>query len=402
MNIISRQHYTQLIENYCGKQTIIVLIGQRRVGKSYVLKDFATIKEKEHANVIYIDKESREFDAITNAAELNQYIDKKLRSSKINYILIDEVQEIEDYERSIRAYRVEPNCEVIITGSNAEIFSADLANKLGGRYHTIYIQSLTYLEFLDFFHLENNDDALQKYIQVGGLPGLVNYNIDNLREVSDYQDDVFNTVLLKDVVLRHKVRNVPFLERLCHYIADNTGKLISSTGISKYIKSHGETATTDLTIKYLKYLSEAFILGRVSRYDIHGKRILETNEKFYFEDHGVRNKIVGNNRDKDIEKIIENIVYQQLVHLGYDITVGQLQVGEIDFICERSATERIYVQVAYLIANDETREREFGRLMSIKDNYPKYVISMTPLVRRTEDNGIIHLGLREFLTAGLL
>lgn len=401
MNIISRQHYTQLIENYCGKQTIIVLIGQRRVGKSYVLKDFATIKEKEHANVIYIDKESREFDAITNAEELNQYIDKKLRSSKTNYILIDEVQEIEDYERSIRAYRVEPNCEVIITGSNAEIFSADLANKLGGRYHTIYIQSLTYLEFLDFFHLENNDDALQKYIQVGGLPGLVNYNIDNLREVSDYQSDVFNTVLLKDVVLRHKVRNVPFLEKLCHYIADNTGKLISSTGISKYIKSHGETATTDLTIKYLNYLAEAFILGRVSRFDIHGKRILETNEKFYFEDHGIRNRLVGNNRDKDIEKIIENIVYQHLVHLGYDITVGQLQVGEIDFVCERSAAERRYVQVAYLIANDETREREFGRLMSIKDNYPKYVISMTPLVRRTDDNGIIHLGLREFLTTGL-
>lgn len=400
-NIISRTEYLQRIERYLGKQTIIVLTGQRRVGKSFVLKDFARLKQQEGANVIYVDKESKRFDAITDSKELNRYIDSHLVQGSTNYILIDEVQDIQDFENSVRAYRVEPDCEVIITGSNAELFSSDLANRLGGRHHSIYIQSLTYQEFLTFHRLPDSDDSLRLYIEAGGLPGLINFDIEDQRVVSDYQKDVYNTVLLKDVILRHKVRNVSFLERLCQFAADNTGKLFSATSVSRYVKSRGESATTDLVIRYLQYLTDCYVLARVTRFDIRGKKILESNDKHYFEDHGIRNVVAGTRRDQDIEKVIENIVYQQLVYYGYEVHVGQLLAGEVDFVCTNEAKERIYIQVAYLMANDDTIRREYGSLRKIKDNYPKYIISMTPLVKRNNDEGIIHLGLREFLMNGL-
>ena len=401
MDVISRSEYIQRIEHYLGKQTIVVLTGQRRVGKSFVLKDLAQRKQLEGGNVIYIDKENKLFDTITNSHELNQYIDAHLVSDTTNYILIDEVQEIKDFEKSVRAYRVEPNCEIIITGSNAELFSADLANRLGGRHHSIYIQSLTYQEFLTFHQLTDSDDSLRLYIEAGGLPGLKNYDISDSREVADYQKDVFNTVLLKDVILRHKVRNVPFLERLCQFAADNTGKLLSANSISKFVKSKGESATTDLIIRYIGYLTECYVLRQVKRFDIRGKKILENNAKYYFEDHGIRNIVAGTRRDQDIEKVIENIIYQHLVHLGYEVTVGQLLAGEVDFVCTNTAKERVYIQAAYLLSNQDTIQREYGSLRDIQDNYPKYIISMTPLVKRNNDEGIIHLSLREFLINGL-
>lgn len=399
-NIISRSEYIRRIERHLGKETIIVLTGQRRVGKSFVLKDFAQRKRQEGANVIYIDKESKDFDAITNSANLNQYIEAHRLPNGTNYILIDEVQDIEDFEKSVRAYRIEPNCEIIITGSNAELFSSDLANRLGGRHHSIYIQSLTYQEFLVFHNLEDSDDSLRLYIEAGGLPGLRNYAITDSREVAEYQKDVFNTVLLKDVILRHKVRNVSFLERLCQFAADNTGKLFSATSVSQFVKAKGESATTDLVIRYLKYLTECYVVSRVKRFDIRGKKTLESNDKYYFEDHGIRNIVSGTRRDQDIEKVIENIVYQQLIYMGYEVNVGQLLAGEVDFVCTNSAKERIYIQVAYLLAHEDTIEREYGALRGIKDNYPKYIISMTPLVKRNNDEGIIHIGLREFLMNG--
>ena len=401
MDIISRDEYIKRIERYLGKQTIIVLTGQRRVGKSFVLKDFAQRKRQERANVIYIDKESKQFDDIANSKELNQYIDAHLQNETTNYILIDEVQDIDGFEKSVRAYRIEPNCEIIITGSNAEMFSSDLSNRLGGRHHSVYIQSLTYPEFLIFHQLTDSDDSLRLYIEAGGLPGLKNFNISDSREVADYQKDVFHTVLLKDVILRHKVRNVPFLERLCQFAADNTGKLLSANSISNYVKSKGESTTTDLIIRYLKYLTDCYVLKQAKRFDLRGKKILESNAKYYFEDHGIRNVVAGTRREQDIEKVIENVIYQHLIYMGYEVNVGQLVAGEVDFVCTNSAKERVYIQAAYILANQDTIQREYGSLRGIKDNYPNYIISMTPLVKRTNTEGIIHLGLREFLINGL-
>lgn len=400
MVTIIRQAYIDKIEKYLGKETIIVLVGQRRVGKSYMMK---TVRDQKASNpdnnIIYIDKEKREFDSIRNYQDLNQYIDEHFVASKHNYILIDEIQDITEFERSIRSFRTEPNTDIIITGSNAKMLSNELSTLIGGRYKEIYIQSLSYEEFLVFHQLPDNDDSLAKYIQYGGLPGLAKIGLEE-DDAREYQMDIFHTVLLKDVIMRNRIRNVPFLENLVRFLADNTGKLISANSIAKYMKSQGESITSTVIINYISFLCEAYFLHKVNRFDIHGKRIFETNDKFYFEDNGIRNALAGGTREGDIEKVIENIIYQHLIRLGYQVYVGQLQAGEIDFVCTKPDGQRIYVQASYIIADMATREREFGNLRAINDNYPKYVISMTPLLTRNDDNGITHLHLRKFLKEG--
>lgn len=398
MEILVRQNYLDKIEKYLGKDTIIVLTGQRRVGKSYTLRMIRDIKAKdENNNIIYIDKEKKVFDHIKTYQDLNTYIDAHYQTGKMNYILIDEIQEIDEFERTVRSYITEPDAEVIVTGSNAKMLSKELSTIIGGRYKEIHVQSLSYKEFMQFHNLQDSDDALAKYIQFGGLPGLVKIGLDE-DDASEYQKDVLNTVLLKDVISRNNIRNVPFLERLTSFIADNIGKIISASSISKFMKSQGTNVSADTIIDYAQYLEDAYIIHKVNRYDIHGKRLFESNDKFYFEDHGLRNAQAGGTREGDIEKVIENIIYQHLVSLGYKVNVGQLQAGKIDFVCTKKAgAKRIYIQASYIIADDATREREFGNLHNIKDNYPKYVVSMTPLVTSNDDNGITHLHLRNFL-----
>ena len=398
MEILVRQNYLNKIEKYLGKDTIIVLTGQRRVGKSYTLRMLRDIKSKDESNnVIYVDKEKKCFDHIKTYQDLNAYIDAHYQSGKMNYILVDEIQEILEFERTVRSYVTEPDAEVVVTGSNANMLSKELSTIIGGRYKEIYVQSLSYKEFLQFHNLHDSDDALSKYIQFGGLPGLVKIGLDE-DDAIEYQKDVLSTVLLKDVISRNNIRNVPFLEKLTNFIADNVGKIVSATSISKFMKSQGANVSPDTIIDYAQYLEDAYIIHKVNRYDIHGKRLFESNDKYYFEDHGLRNAQAEGTREGDIEKVIENIIYQHLVSLGYKVNVGQLQAGEIDFVCTKKAgAKRIYIQAAYIVADSETREREFGNLHNIKDNYPKYVVSMTPLVTRNDDNGITHLHLRNFL-----
>lgn len=401
METICRQAYLDQIQKYLGKEMIIVLVGQRRVGKSCILKLLQTQKEKDPANhIIYIDKEKRQFDSLQTYQDLNAYIEQHWVADKQNYILIDEIQDIQEFERSVRHYRTEPNTEVIITGSNAKMLSGDLSTLIGGRHKTIYIQSLSYNEFLLFHQLPDTDESLSKYISAGGMPGLVRMGLEE-EYAYEYLMDIYHTVLLKDVIMRNQIRNAIFLENLIRFLADNTGKLISASNISKFMRSQGESVTSTAIINYLSFLCEAYMIQRVNRYDIHGKRIFESNDKYYFEDHGIRNAIAGGNREGDIEKVIENMIYQHLIRLGYTVHVGQLQVGEIDFVGTKSDGKRVYVQASYLIGNKETRDREFGNLKAIKDNYPKYVISMTPLVTRNDEEGITHLHLRKFLREGL-
>lgn len=397
MATIRRQSYIDKIEKYLGKETIIVLVGQRRVGKSCILKMIRDDKKPDSGNnVIYIDKEKWQYDAIQTYKDLNEYIERYWVNDKHNYILIDEVQDIEEFERSVRSFRTEPNTDIIITGSNARMLSNELSTLIGGRYKEIYIQSLSYNEFLEFHNLSDNDESLSLYIQYGGMPGLAKIGLEE-DDAREYQIDIYHTVLLKDVIMRNQIRNVPFLENLVRFLADNIGKLISANSIAKYMKSQGESITSSVVINYISFLCEAYILHKVNRYDIHGKRVFENNDKFYFEDNGVRNAIAGGTREGDIEKVIENIIYQHLVRLGFQVYVGQLQAGEIDFVCTKPEGQRIYVQASFIIAEQATREREFGNLRSIKDNYPKYVISMTPLLTKNDDDGITHIHLRKFL-----
>lgn len=402
MDLISRKYYADKVDSWLGKGQIIVLVGQRRIGKSFVLKDFMLRHEVEtDANIIYIDKEKKDFDFIKNYTDLNDYIDKKFAKEKHNFILIDEIQDIEEWERSVRSYRSEDNTDIIITGSNARMLSSDLSTLLSGRCQEIHVHGLSYSEFLTFHELVDNDDSLNKYLNYGGLPGLRQIGIDDEEHVHDYLQGVLNTVVLKDIIERHNIRNVAFLNKLLQYLADNTGKPTSANNISNYMKNIGTTVSTNVVVDYSSFFEEAYLMKCVQRYDIHGKKILETNGKYYFEDIGIRNLLSGlNKRGKDIEKVLENVVYQHLIQLDFNVRIGQLQAGEVDFVCTKNDT-KIYVQVCYLIATEETAEREFGTLSRINDNYPKYVISLSPLVTRSNHDGIIHLGLREFLKNGL-
>lgn len=400
MELVSRPNYYSKVEKLLGKGILIVLTGQRRVGKSYVMKEIVQRKQTEDANIIYIDKEKTAFDFIANYKDLVTYIDEKRVPKKHTYILIDEVQEIEEFERGLRNYYDSPDIDIIVTGSNSDTLSSDLATLLSGRYVEIFIQGLSYEEFMVFHQLEDSDDTLRKYINYGGLPGLRPMGLNDPEVIRQYLQGVYNTILVKDIVRRKKVRNVPFLENLIKYVGDNIGKPLSATNIQNYMTSNKNEVSKNLILKYLKATTEAFLVHNVTRYNLHGKKLLESNDKYYFGDVGLRNFIVGGRRANDIEKIVENLVYQHLIRLGYKVNVGQMYATEIDFVGTKG-DNTIYVQASYLITEESTFEREFGNLKKINDNYPKYVISMTPFLDSSKYEGIIHIPLAEFLKKGL-
>lgn len=400
MELITRPHYYSKVEKLLGKGILIVLTGQRRVGKSYVIKELVQRKEQqEDGCVIYIDKEKTAFDFIQNYKDLVTYVDEHKMSGKHTYIMIDEVQEIHEFERGLRNYYDRPDIDIIVTGSNSDTLSSDLATMLSGRYVEIFIQGLSYEEFLIFHHLEDNDEALSKYINYGGLPGLRPMGLDDPEVVRQYLQGVYNTILVKDIVRRKKVRNVPFLENLIKYVGDNIGKPLSATNIQNYMTSNKNEVSKNLILKYLKSTTEAYLIQNVTRYNLHGKKLLENNDKYYFGDVGLRNFVVGGRRANDIEKLVENLVYQHLIRLGYIVNVGQMYSTEIDFVATKG-NDTVYVQASYLITEDSTFQREFGNLQKINDNYPKYVISMTPFMDSSKYEGIIHVPLKDFLKKG--
>lgn len=402
MELVSRPNYYSKVEKFLGKGIVIVLTGQRRVGKSYVMKELVQRKKQlEDACVIYIDKEKTSFDFIQNYKDLVNYVEEHKETGKHIYILIDEVQEIEEFERGLRNYYDSPEIDIIVTGSNSDTLSSDLATQLSGRYVEIFVQGLSYGEFLIFHNLEDNDDALRKYINYGGLPGLRPMGLDDPEVIRQYLQGVYNTILVKDIVRRKKVRNVPFLENLIKYVGDNMGKPLSATNIQNYMISNKNEVSKNLILKYLKATTEAFLVHNVTRYNLHGKKLLENNDKYYFGDVGLRNFVVGGRRANDIEKLVENLVYQHLIRLGYKVTVGQMYATVIDFVATKG-DDTIYVQASYLISEDATFEREFGNLQKISDNYPKYVISMTPFMDSSKYEGIIHIPLAEFLKKGII
>lgn len=399
MEIIERPTYLNHIVSLLGRGMMIILVGQRRVGKSYMLKQLQSwLREnKEAAHVAFINKELYAFNRIKTADDLYEYAVANLPEDGDNYLLIDEVQDIADYENALRSLHAENRCQIIVTGSNAYIFSSELSTRLSGRYIEIPIHSLTYQEFLQFHKLEDTDDSLNAYLRVGGLPGLCHYDITDESQVRDYLQGVYNTIMLRDVIAREEIRNVPFMENLAVFVADNIGKLISVRNIAHVMKSQGEKVTEVLITNYLRYLCRAFIVTPVPRYDIHGKRIFEQNYKYYFADHGLRNLLCGFNLRGSIEKVMENVIYQHLVTQGFKVSIGILRNGEVDFVATRGG-QTLYVQATYLLASEETIVREFGNLSNIRDNYPKYVVSMDPVGGELpEYPGIKHVRLREFL-----
>lgn len=398
MEIISRQSYVDHVLRFLDKGMIIALTGQRRVGKSYVLRQLAAVISElnPEANIVYINKEKKRFADIKTDDDLSAYLLDKLPEGGDNYLLIDEVQDIEGFENTLRSLNADEECRIIVTGSNARMFSSELSTYLGGRYIDIHVQSLTYKEFLRFHGLPDTPESLDSYLSFGGLPHLYRLGLENTDMVWEYIRNIYNTIVLKDVVQREGLRNVTLFENLMNFISDNTGQLVSATSLSKYLKAQRVELTPLSAINYLKAASNAYIINKVPRYDIHGKRLLETNDKYYFEDLGLRNLLVGSDRAGDMEKVMENVVYLHLKNLGYKLSVGVIPGAEIDFVAEKGG-RTVYFQVAYLLADGSTVEREFGNLMKVPDNYSKYVVSMDPVTRPRDYEGITQMSLRRFL-----
>ena len=318
----------------------------------------------------------------------------KHKKDTANYLLIDEIQEIGEFEKALRSLLNEGDFDIYCTGSNADMLSGELATLLSGRYIEIRVGPLSYLEFLHFHMLKNNNRSLIAFLKYGGLPFLMHLELEE-KLVYDYLKNIYSTILFKDVVKRYGIRNIAFLESLVFFISGNIGSLISAKKISDFLKSQKVNISPRVTLNYLSYLNKAFLVNKAGRYGITGKKVFETGEKHFFEDIGIRNALYGFHQ-ADIGKIMENVVYNHMISCGYQVSVGQIGNYEIDFVCQKQ-NETMYVQVAYLIANEKTTEREYGNLLKIKDNYPKYVVTMDEFQGNTYQ-GIRHLHLRGFLS----
>lgn len=398
-NVYSRDIYIERIKPFMRTNTVKVMIGHRRVGKSYILFQLIELikNEETNPNIIYINKEDLDFEFILNYRDLYDYIKEHLVEGRKNYIFVDEIQEIENFHLAIRSLALNENNDIYITGSNSEIFSSDLANELGGRYVEFRIYSLSYLEFLQFHKLPNDDESLEKYIRFGGLPYLKNLPLEE-RVVMEYINSIYSTIVLRDVIRRKKIRNTIFLEQLIRFLANNVGSLFSAKSISDFLKSQKVNIASNQVSEYADALSDAFIVHRLGRYDIVGKRLFERGEKYFFENMGIRNALAGY-KPQDKAKRLENLVCNHLIVCGYDVKVGSLSTEEIDFVCTRNG-ETLYVQVAVELSRIETIEREFGNLLKIKDNYPKIVVS----AERSFENsfeGVEHVYIKDFLSSNL-
>lgn len=395
---INRPLYTERVRPFIGKQLIKVLTGQRRVGKSYILLQLMdVIKEQDpSAHIIHIDKEQLAFSAIRDSETLYEYVCSQLGSSS-NYLFIDEVQEITDFQLCLRSLLNENKCDIYCTGSNAKMLSGELATYLGGRYIEFPVHTLSYPEFVTFNRLQVSDESLQLYLTLGGMPYIHNLTLEK-DIIYEYLRNVYSTILLKDVVTRESIRNVSFLENLVAYLADNTGSLFSAQNISKYLKSQHINIPTQTILNYLKALCNSFFIHKVQRADVNGLKIFEIGEKYYFEDLGIRNSIRRFDFRNDINKLMENVVYMDLIRYGYSVYIGKNENKEIDFIVEKG-DEKAYIQVAYMLYDEQTIEREFGGLMEIANHYPKYVVTMDKMPIGGNYKGIKQIYLGDFLLA---
>lgn len=393
---IKRNDYWNKIKPYIGAGLIKVIVGQRRVGKSYLLKqirdEFEVDKKKK---VLYIDKERVEYDNIVDYKDLLKRVEDYF-GNRNGVLLIDEVQEIEGFEKGLRHVNNGGKIDIYVTGSNAQILSSDLANKFGGRYQEIEMYGLAYKEFLKFNKLLDSKEALEKYLRYGGLPYLKNLEMND-EVVYGYLRGIFDSALLSDVVSRNQIRNVGFLDRLIEFVAQNIGCLVSAKRVSDFLVSQKSRTSANVVLNYLKKLEDSYLIYKCKRIDIIGRKIFEINDKYYFNDLGIRNMIVGY-KQIDYAKILENVVFLHLKRLGYTVGVGTIEGKEVDFVAEKGG-KIVYIQVAYKLDSKETMERETRGLLDIKDNYKKMLVVYEDF--KDEFRGIEIVGVRDFLKGGM-
>lgn len=399
--MIKRELYLEKIRRLINTEPIKIITGVRRSGKTYLLH---SIKEEliergiSKENIFLISFESQKYNKIQNFMELDVCVNNLIKntSGKI-YLLFDEIQNIVSWEKSINSYRVDFDCDIYITGSNSELLSGELATLIAGRYFHIDVYPFSFKEFLQYKKEINSIDIKNKelqlfneYVKYGGMPSL--QQVQDIDKFS-YLEDIYSTILLKDIISRHNLRNAEILNRILTFIISNIGQPVSANGISKYLKHENLKVSADTVLNYLSFSKNACFIHEAKKENLKGKKVLKTNGKYYLVDHGFNQAIIG----KDMEntgQILENIVYIELLRMGYDVKVGDINGREVDFVCNK-ADRKIYIQVTYLLSSKETVKREFGSLRAIGDDYEKYVLSMDNL--DFSNAGIKHMNIIEFL-----
>ena len=397
MQHIIRPKYLKQITQFVDKPVIKVLTGMRRVGKSTLLtmiKD-EILKNIPDNNKIYLNFESAELFDIATAKALHTYLQPLIKRTKGKiYFFFDEIQMVSGWERVVNGLSVDKDCDIYITGSNSTLISGDLTTLLSGRYTAFEIYPFTFGEFMQIFKNKKipKETLFEKFVQLGGMPFLHYLDLDEVPSFK-YLNDVYNTVLVKDVLQYNNIRDVDIFNRILSYVLENIGHTFSANSIKNYFKNEKRTVSIDTVLNYLEYCKNAFIIKKVSRYDMAGKKLLKVDEKYYVTDHGFR-QAQGFSNTKDIERTLENIVFIELASRGYEVKIGKLKDREIDFIAQKN--DRIfYYQVAYMLTDEKTREREFGVYKSIEDNFPKYVLSMDHFDFGRD--GVIHKNIIDFL-----
>ncbi len=399
--MIKREMYMNRIRPFIGNDLIKVLTGIRRSGKSVMLELIQNeLEESGVSNDMFI---AYNFEKMSNAhlciaqALHNEVMKRAAALDGKVYLFFDEIQEVKDWEKCVNSLRVELDCDIYITGSNAKLLSGELATYLGGRYVEFVIYPFSFSEFCELYRTNSPEasesQCFQKYLLSGGMPYLSNLRYEE-EPSRKYLEDLYSSIVLKDVVKRNKVRDVDLLERIIAYVVSNVGTTFSATSISNFFKNEHRAVATDTILNYIKYCTDAYLFYQVNRQNLQGKQILATNEKYYIADHGIREAVFGGNM-RDINLVLENIVFMELLRRGYNVSVGKLGEKEIDFVCERR-TEKLYVQVTYMLASEDTIKREFGVYDNVRDNFPKYVVSLDEF--DMSRNGIKHINIRDFLT----
>ena len=399
--MLVRSRYIEKIRPFVGLDVVKVITGIRRSGKSVLLQQ---IQDEIARNVdpagvfVRINLEEEENSRFLSKGVVHAHVLKIAKESKGRkvYVFLDEVHDMEDWEITVNSLRAKKNVDVYISGSNSKLLSGELASCLTGRYVDIQVTPFSFAEFCEAYNADGkkgDDDVFRKYLALGGMPFITNLAF---REdiAGSYLEDVFSSILLKDVARRGKIRDVDLLGRIVRYVMTEAGHTFSAASIVRYLKKENRPCTVDTVLNYLDLCEQAFLFARVKREDLIGRRILAVDEKFYVTDHGMRRFLVGGDAMRDIDQVLENLVYFELVRRGWHVTIGKIRSDEVDFVAERNG-EINYYQVAYLMPSKETRNREFGALLEIPDNHPKFVLSMDPVDMSSD--GITHLNVPDFL-----
>ena len=395
--MIKREKYLKNIRGFYDQDLIKVITGIRRSGKSTLLKQIIDELKECGVNkekIIYINFEDIEMSFIKNDMDLNAYIKKQIKDDEKYYLFFDEIQNVIDWEKAVNSFKATKNVSIFITGSNSNLLSGELATLLAGRYVSFRIQPFSFKEVCELKGIEDKEEiekAFEDYIKWGGMPQRFYFNDE--QETKNYLMDLYDSIVVKDIISRYKVKDVELLNKILEYLMSTPAQQFSVTNIVNYLKNENRNCSNETLYNYLSYITNSFIMNKAKRYDIKGKRVLSTNDKYYLTDLGL-GQVKSSIKTKGKGSVLENIVYNELINRGYEVLVGKSDSSEIDFIASYF-DEKIYVQVAYILADDDVIEREFGAFKEIQDNYPKYVLTMDKL--DFSQNGIIHKNVIDWL-----